>query len=240
MRIGRVAWGGPEKAFGTVMGKLAPSVTVHHSRAPHIPAGALRATEEAAMRAIHRYHTQTNGWAGIGYNFCITQNGNVYEARGWGRVGAHAGTTEGNQTSVGVCFLINGEKEAPTAAALAAFQALREEGVRLGWLTSQHRVKLHRDWKQTDCPGEMVASAMQLLPAPVRETIPVLRRGSRGHAVRELQRMLVDHGVLTRAEIGRSEGIFGPKTEAAVREFQRRARITVDGIAGPETMEALG
>lgn len=241
MRIGRAAWGGPAKPFGTMMGKLAPSVTIHHAQAPHVPAGATQASEEAAMRVIHRHHTQNNKWAGIGYNWCITQNGNVYEARGWGRVGAHAGTVEGNQTSVGICFLIDGRKEAPTALALAALQELRAEGVRLGWLTTMHRVRLHRDWKQTDCPGDMVANAIAFMrAAPVNEAPPTVRRGSRGHAVKELQRLLIDHGVLTRGEIGRSEGIFGPKTEAALREFQRRAGLDVDGVAGPASWEALG
>lgn len=33
----------------------------------------------------------TNGWADIGYNFCIGDPGQVYEGRGYGRHGAHAG-----------------------------------------------------------------------------------------------------------------------------------------------------
>ena len=36
------------------------------------------------------------------------------------------------------------------------------------------------------------------------------------------------------------DGIRGPLTERAVRELQRRARITVDGVPGPQTRRALG
>ena len=35
------------------------------------------------------------------------------------------------------------------------------------------------------------------------------------------------------------DGIFGPKTEAAVKSFQRGKGLTVDGIVGPRTWAAL-
>jgi N-acetylmuramoyl-L-alanine amidase len=43
------------------------------------------------MRNIQNFHMNTNGWADIGYNFCIGDPGQVYEGRGYGRHGAHAG-----------------------------------------------------------------------------------------------------------------------------------------------------
>lgn len=36
------------------------------------------------------------------------------------------------------------------------------------------------------------------------------------------------------------DGVYGPATEAGVRELQRRAGIGVDGIAGPQTRRVLG
>lgn len=36
------------------------------------------------------------------------------------------------------------------------------------------------------------------------------------------------------------DGFYGPKTAAAIRAFQRAHRLKVDGIAGPETLAALG
>jgi peptidoglycan hydrolase-like protein with peptidoglycan-binding domain len=37
-----------------------------------------------------------------------------------------------------------------------------------------------------------------------------------------------------------ADGVYGPRTRAAVRAFQRRNGLAVDGIAGPQTMAALG
>lgn len=36
------------------------------------------------------------------------------------------------------------------------------------------------------------------------------------------------------------DGIFGPRTEANLRQFQRSSGLVVDGIAGPATLSALG
>lgn len=68
----------------------------------------------------------------------------------------------------------------------------------------------------------------------------VLRRGSTGTPVRELQFYLYlvavfDAGVPTVAIDGR----FGAATETAVRAFQRIAGLTVDGVVGRATWDAL-
>lgn len=62
----------------------------------------------------------------------------------------------------------------------------------------------------------------------------LLRPGSRGEAVRDLQRSLTSLGYLLDAD-----GIFGPKTERAVRAFQKQRGLAVDGIAGPKTTAAI-
>lgn len=61
-----------------------------------------------------------------------------------------------------------------------------------------------------------------------------LKRGSRGNEVRRLQRALVAAGI----EVG-VDGDFGPRTETAVKAFQRSKGLTVDGVVGPRTWEAL-
>lgn len=63
----------------------------------------------------------------------------------------------------------------------------------------------------------------------------LLKRGGIGPEVRDLQRRLQDLGYSP----GPPDGIFGPRTESAVRAFQRDSRLHVDGIVGPRTRAAL-
>jgi peptidoglycan hydrolase-like protein with peptidoglycan-binding domain len=64
------------------------------------------------------------------------------------------------------------------------------------------------------------------------QTLPVLRRGSTGAAVRRLQRSLAISELLPNTGI---DGRFGAATERAVRSFQEAVGIGVDGIVGPQT-----
>jgi N-acetylmuramoyl-L-alanine amidase len=57
----------------------------------------------------------------------------------------------------------------------------------------------------------------------------------RGDDVRELQRMLNALGF----DAGKEDGIFGPRTTAGVREFQRNVATKVDGIVGLDTVHAI-
>src|SRR6266702_708013 len=63
---------------------------------------------------------------------------------------------------------------------------------------------------------------------------PVVQQGSQGHPVPALQYLLRDRGHHVTVD-----GIFGPKTEAAVEEFQHADQLRVDGIVGPQTWGAL-
>lgn len=62
-----------------------------------------------------------------------------------------------------------------------------------------------------------------------------LQVGSRGSAVESLQRRLTAAGY----DAGGNDGIYGPKTRAAVESFQRAQGIDVDGIAGRDTFQKL-
>lgn len=56
-----------------------------------------------------------------------------------------------------------------------------------------------------------------------------------GDDVEDLQRRLSDLGF----SLGRVDGIFGPSTDAALREFQRNVGMTADGTCGWNTVVAL-
>jgi hypothetical protein len=72
-------------------------------------------------------------------------------------------------------------------------------------------------------------------PAYEAQDKPVLKKGSKGELVRELQTRLNSLGF----NCGTVDGDFGPKTDSAVRAFQKAAKIGVDGIVGPQTWAAL-
>jgi len=64
-----------------------------------------------------------------------------------------------------------------------------------------------------------------------------LKRGMSGDDVSGLQKILVGAGLLAPADV---DGVFGPKTEAAVKTFQQQLGVEADGIVGPATHGAIG
>ncbi|MBD2016684.1 peptidoglycan-binding protein [Microcoleus sp. FACHB-53] len=67
-------------------------------------------------------------------------------------------------------------------------------------------------------------------------SIQVLRLGDRGSEVTNLQQELRQRGF----NPGRVDGVYGSQTQEAVRQFQRTRGLFTDGIAGRETLSALG
>jgi peptidoglycan hydrolase-like protein with peptidoglycan-binding domain len=65
---------------------------------------------------------------------------------------------------------------------------------------------------------------------------PILSIGSTGQDVRRLQRIFVMTKALAPGNIS---GTFDSTTEQAVKDFQQGAGLTVDGVVGPMTWQAL-
>lgn len=124
--------------------------------------------------------------------------------------GFNAGTPDG----------VNGPK---TKAAVVAFQRAKGLGAD-GIVGPKTRAAL---------------SANKPAPAPVQTGLPVLRRGSKGQAVKNLQQRLKTGYPAYAKNIG-VDGDFGPTTERIVKEFQRRSGLKADGIVGPATYRKLG
>jgi hypothetical protein len=73
-------------------------------------------------------------------------------------------------------------------------------------------------------------------PQPAKPERPVLRTGSTGTAVRELQTMINALGY----DCGKVDGKFGPRTTSNVRAFQKdNPPLKVDGIVGAKTWSVL-
>ncbi len=91
--------------------------------------------------------------------------------------------------------------------------------------------------KASGLPETGVADALTwLVLAPyIDYTNVMLRRGSTGMYVRILQSALIN----ACQNPGTIDGVFGPRTQAAVVAFQRAKGLTADGIVGPRTWAAL-
>ena len=70
---------------------------------------------------------------------------------------------------------------------------------------------------------------------PTQE-VAVIKSGSNSADVKLVQKKLKNWGYYT----GSVDGIYGSKTQSAVRLFQSRNGLTVDGILGNKTLSALG
>jgi peptidoglycan hydrolase-like protein with peptidoglycan-binding domain len=78
--------------------------------------------------------------------------------------------------------------------------------------------------------GGSAVAATGTEPTTTTENVVVLTEGAEGRQVQLLQQALGGVGV---------DGIYGPETEAAVKQFQERNGLSVDGVVGPQTWNAL-
>jgi peptidoglycan hydrolase-like protein with peptidoglycan-binding domain len=62
-----------------------------------------------------------------------------------------------------------------------------------------------------------------------------LKRGDTGKEVEEVQEALLLLGFIS----GKPDSIFGPKTENAIIDFQKKNKIITDGIIGPSTINEI-
>jgi hypothetical protein len=101
----------------------------------------------------------------------------------------------------------------------------------------------HRDALTTDGPPFVARAIRAMMAYQIADVTPVpatdrnapLRRGDRGDAVRELQALLLAAGFDPQG----IDGAFGPKTEAAIKGFQRVRHMAITGEADAYTLDAL-
>jgi peptidoglycan hydrolase-like protein with peptidoglycan-binding domain len=213
----------------------------------------------ALVRSIQAFHQNTRGWSDIAYNLLGCEHGDVFEGRGASRGNAANGSTASNLGRYSVCALVGqGDPITDTlkAGILDGVAYLRRASGR-----ALPTVDCHSDWFATSCPGPDLrawvkagaghpagdpASSIPNLPAtpaPKPKPAPAPSKGLNvklidlrdvspyvtGPNIKPLQRLL---GVP-------ADGLAGPGTRAALGAAQRRARLAVDYIFGPNTAEAL-
>lgn len=117
------------------------------------------AHKTAGIHDIHNYHRsriytnssgKTSYWAGIGYNYFITFDGTIYEARGL-HVGAQ--TAGYNNRSIGIGFQGDFQQQQMPDVQLRAGIALCKKLLQDHSLTEKD-IKRHKDLAATACPGK--------------------------------------------------------------------------------------
>jgi len=157
--VSRAEWGARAPTSITYISHPIPRYFVHHS------AGGSCTTQTACMstvRGIQNYHMNSNGWADIGYNFLVGEDGNAYEGRGWDRVGAHSPNY--NSNALGVCVMGTFMTVNPNNAALTVTQQLISCGVNLRKLSATYSLHGHRDGTCTSCPGDRLYATIKTWP----------------------------------------------------------------------------
>ena len=151
----------------------------------------------------------------------------------------------GNASHIGICTgRGEGAIHSSASRGCVAESKFKEKTISGGW----NRVGLWNpvsyDYGSGKASSPDSGAGILLAPAPEAAILktaptarPVLRRGSRGSAVMELQLRLLSLGY----DLGPcgADGIYGRKTRSAVRAFQRDCGIQADGIAGPVTFGML-
>lgn len=125
---------------------------------------------------------------------------------------------------------IDGNFGTQTAAAVTAFQGannLKRDGI----AGSQTLTALYSVNAISNHPAPQATT-----PPNVTEVIQgSLKVGSRGEEVKNVQQRLIDLKYLT----GTADGIYGPRTFLAVKEFQGKNSLEADGLAGKLTIAKL-
>ena len=141
-------------------------IVVHHS-----------ATPAGSAAAFHKAH-RARGWDGLGYHFVIgngnqSPDGRIEVGFRWDdqREGAHAGNDLMNQRGIGICLVGDFNKTSPTAAQMRSLRRLCDFLSAYCEIAPQN-LRLHRDFRQTACPGSHFPRTFALRPpAAIRAAV---------------------------------------------------------------------
>lgn len=111
------------------------------------------------IRDIQCFHIESREWNDIAYNFLVGCDGNVYEGRGWGVVGAH--TIGYNSKSMGISFIGCFMRQLPTKVALNACKNFLKRGVEEGHLAPDYKLIAHCQCRSTESPGRKLYEELQ-------------------------------------------------------------------------------
>lgn len=196
------------------------------------------------IEQIHEWHLN-NGRSGCGYHFLVRKDGTIYRGRPEKNLGAH--TQNYNLGSLGICFEGKFNSETMTEAQLKSGQELITYLCDKYLLNKALDVKRHKDFNSTDCPGtnfpydKLINSNVVIVKKSYAERLkeecqiqglkykPTVKYGANGNITKLIQEILKVN----------VDGIFGTQTLEAVKTFQKKNNLVVDGVVGEKTWGKL-
>ena len=206
---------------------------------------------------IHQWHL-SNGWIGIGYHYYIRKDGSIFSGRPEWAVGSHAKGY--NNRSIGVCFEGKYNKEIMPEAQIKAGKEL------VDYLKKKYKttnVQRHSDLMATDCPGknfpfERITGVKENLvlsfqQAVLADGIKLPKYGADGlygeETAQAMKKCIIKRRLLSKYKNATKlaqrllgvaqDGICGSDTEKAIKEYQSKHNLEVDGCIGLNTWMSL-
>lgn len=216
------------------------------------------------LRGIEAYH-QRKGWAGIAYDWAVGNSGTLYRCRGDAKSAATGGDIDldqiSNNSEAEAILVLVGQGQTASAECQATLS-------RVCSILGYDELYGHRESSErgsgtaTSCPGDQLMEWVRQYrntweeghkPAPAKpapkpststtteetgfENMRLLKNQKpmlKGTDVKAAQTLLNLHGAKLKVD-----GYYGDNTEKAVKAFQKKAGVGVDGIVGPNTRREL-
>lgn len=219
-------------------------LVVHYDGSNQNLAGKTHTACRDYWKRTRKFHMGGRGWRDIGYSYAVCPHGIVMEGRGFGREQA---AQPGGNTTWTSCTFMSGPKEKPTAEQVKAFKELRSY---LRGRGLKAAIRGHRDFISTSCPGSILYGMVKdrSLEGTVSSPKPsgakpwpgrylrLQRPYMNGSDVKWVQDRLNAKGASPKLA---EDGVYGPKSEGEVRDYQKSHNLSVDGIVGPKTWASL-
>lgn len=202
---------------------------------------------------IHNWHL-ANGWSGCGYHYFVNKRGEVFKGRPDNVIGSHAKGF--NSTTLGICFEGDFEREVPPQVQIDAGVELVE------YLKKKYNIsklKGHGELMATACPGKyfpierfvenkenLVLSFQRAASADYFAFPKYGCDGQYGDETKSvMQKCIVKKRLIHKYKnatklvqrlLGvEQDGKCGPITTQAIRDFQQKHGLVIDGCVGLQT-----
>lgn len=155
--VSRSGWGARSATNNLVNLGSKQYIVIHHAGDANDNIVKVYPDEKAAMKRYQEIHMDSNGWADIGYHYCVGIKGTILQERNDTKEGVH--TPGYNYCSIAVMIHGNYDIRSLTSTQKSKLVSL------LAWLCytnniSPSKIYGHGDLASSSCPGSSVKSQL--------------------------------------------------------------------------------